>query len=176
MTRGLIVALLLTACAPTLTQLPAHAPHARVTIRFIHRDRDLAFENGVILDGQRSKLPAQSTLRLAPGQHQLTLHSTGRFYALGTQIVSRPVMTCFGATCIPQTVREPRTVLVESGSRDCWQTRELNLTAGHATSALLVTGPGSVCEACVVNDADARGCPRGPDHVPVGTARPAEPR
>src|SRR5687768_16996956 len=158
--RHLSFALLL-GCRPRFEQVPSTEPHGVVLLRVAHPSRDLAYTDEVTIDRQpRFTFAKETSVRLAPGAHQLTLASTGRAYAMKTHEAVNSWGQCAGPQCLTYgPTRETRTDLVEVGRWRCSQDLRVDVRAHSEVVALLMAGPGDGCRACELRDRQAWSCP-----------------
>jgi hypothetical protein len=142
--------------------VPPTEPHGTLLVRYLHADRELAYDDTLVVDGHSLSLSGvgarEKTLRLKPGTHLLYLSSVGTRYTLHDQSTQRPATEYAGTFPASTTKHERQTKFVPSASSDCSRDLALTLAQGRQQLALLVASGNEICVACVSDDLRATSC------------------
>jgi hypothetical protein len=142
--------------------VPASQPHATLHIRYVHTNRELAYEDSFVLDGRsvsvRGLGARETSVRLTPGTHLLYLSSIATRYTAVDQVTERRTIEYVGSVPVPTLQRDTHSALVPSASSDCSRDLELSVAQGQQRLVLLVASGTKACFACVVDNVHAQSC------------------
>lgn len=161
--RPWTVALLLSACGPTIAQVPADQPHGIVQFRVVHDEPRNTYEDEARVDFETMELSMRKrepALRIRPGRHYAELISRRFAWEHSFEQVNLPRRTCGDVICTPAATTEVRSVMRPAEDEPvCQGEYDLDVKPGSRQLALLIVSKGGKeCTSCLRDDLDAHHC------------------